>query len=132
LQYLVDKLGLRDSFHFAGRQADVTPFINSACIGVLTSISEGFSNALLEYMGAGLPVVATDVGGNSEVVRDGETGFLFPVGNHQVLAEKLIRLLMSPDLAVAIGSNGRELAAREFSLDVMIHKHEDYYRGLIA
>src|SRR5262249_10253107 len=118
-------------FQFVSRQPDVSPFISSASVGVLTSVSEGFSNAILEYMCAGLPVVATNVGGNPEIVEDGESGFLVPVSDPASLAEKLICLLQNHDLAARMGSRARERVEREFSLESMICKHQDYYQKLL-
>jgi glycosyltransferase involved in cell wall biosynthesis len=131
LESMVAQSGLRETFHFVGRQPDVSPFIRSASVGVLTSVSEGFSNAILEYMCAGLPVVATRVGGNPEIVEDGESGFLVPVCDPASLAEKLICLLQNHDLAARMGLRARERVEREFSLDAMICRHQDYYQKLL-
>jgi glycosyltransferase involved in cell wall biosynthesis len=132
LMELAKELGLETRITFAGKQSDVASMLNTATIGVLTSVSEGFSNAILEYLRAGLPVVATDVGGNREAITDGNNGYLIPVGNHRILAEKLNHLLSHPEQRMAMGRRGRERVEREFSLESMIRKHQDYYRHLVG
>jgi len=81
---------------------------------VLSSLSEGISLTLLEAMAAELPVVATDVGGNREVVVNGKTGFLVPAQSPQELADAIIKLLRNPDLARAMGRAGRQRVEAEF------------------
>ena len=80
LESLRAELGLGEAVAFRGYQEDVRPFLSAADFFVLSSISEGISIALLEAMAAGLPAVATDVGGNREVILQGETGLLTPAG----------------------------------------------------
>ena len=82
-------------------------------------------------MASDLPVVATDVGGNREIVIDGETGFLVPVSDAKALATKLIYLLQNPDDAIRMGHRARERISREFSINAMIQKHQDYYRDIL-
>ncbi len=89
---LTSDLSLTDHIKFVGSTQDVHALLATAGIGVLTSTSEGFSNAILEYMCAGLPVIATNVGGNRESVTDA-TGYLIPPSDPSALAAKLIDLL---------------------------------------
>jgi L-malate glycosyltransferase len=131
LEELAASLSLTGSVEFAGSISDVQSILSTATIGVLTSSSEGFSNAILEYMCAGLPVVATDVGGNCESVSDGQTGYLVPPDNPDALAETLIRLLTHPDEAARFGEAGRKRAETEFSLVAMIRNHQNYYTELL-
>ncbi len=128
---LVAELSLTGQIDFVGSTSDVRAILLGATVGVLTSTSEGFSNAILEYMCAGLPVVATDVGGNREAVLDGKTGFLVAPADHDALAGKLIYLLTRPDESLRLGRAGRERAEAEFSLAAMIRNYREYYIRLV-
>ena len=128
---LATELSLTKQIDFTGSTSDVRATLRGATVGVLTSTSEGFSNAILEYMCAGLPVVATDVGGNREAVLDGKTGFLVAPCDHDALARKLIYLLANPDESLCLGRAGKERAEVEFSLATMIHNHQEYYIRLV-
>jgi glycosyltransferase involved in cell wall biosynthesis len=90
------------------------------------------SLTVLEAMFMGKPVVASDIPSLSAVVRDGQTGFLFPPGEVEVLAERLVRLLSDADLARRLGQAGRELAESEFDLDRMVAKTMALYERLLA
>lgn len=94
-------------------------------IGVVPSLSEGMSNALLEAMAAGKPVIATTVGGNVEVVRNGETGYLVPPGDSVAMAEGLNRLLLDPALRREMGLRAKYWAEMNFSDEKMIKRYED-------
>jgi L-malate glycosyltransferase len=128
---LTADLSLTGRIDFIGSTSDVRSTLRGATVGVLTSTSEGFSNAILEYMCAGLPVVATDVGGNREAVLDGKTGFLVASADQNALAAKLIYLLTHPDESFRLGRAGRERAETEFSLVAMIRNHQEYYVKLL-
>jgi L-malate glycosyltransferase len=128
---LVAELSLTEQVNFTGSTNDVRSAISGATVGVLTSTSEGFSNAILEYMCAGLPVVATEVGGNREAVLDGKTGFLVAPGDYNALAGKLIHLLTHPDESLRLGRTGRERVETEFSLAAMIRNYQEYYIKLL-
>lgn len=132
LQAQITEADLQGNFEMPGSVRDVHAAIANATIGVLSSTSEGFSNSLLEYMRAELPVVATSVGGNAEVVRDGVTGFLVNANDHAAMAVRIGQLLREPEAAQAMGSAGRKLVEDKFSLDVMIRKHEEYYQKLVT
>lgn len=101
-------------------------------VGVLSSPSEGFSNALLEYMAAGLPVVATACPGNADLVRDGETGYLVPFGSAAALADRCAALLRDPARAAAMGRAGRAHVATHFSRARQVAAYEDLYAALLA
>lgn len=128
---LAAELSLTGQINFMGSTNDVRGALRGATVGVLTSTSEGFSNAILEYMCAGLPVVATDVGGNREAVNDSRTGFLVAPGDHDALASMLIYLLTHPEESVRLGRAGRERAEAEFSLAAMIRNYQEYYIRLV-
>ena len=100
-------------------------------IYVCTSHAEGFSNVLLEAMACGKPVIATDVGGNSEAIRHGESGFLVPATESGKMAEVAGQLLLDESLRSTIGMNGRMRVERLFSLQTMVRAHEDLYEDLL-
>lgn len=83
---------------------EVVPYLWAFDVGVLCSLSESFSNSILEYMAVGLPVVATSVGGNQEQVSDGVTGFLVPPGDDEALAKALVKLVEGERLQQCMGS----------------------------
>jgi glycosyltransferase involved in cell wall biosynthesis len=132
LEILTGELRLEHAVTFAGSQSDIAPWLRNAKIGVLTSQSEGCSNAILEYMNASLPVAATPVGGNPELIVDGKTGYLVAVSDPQVLAEKLLDLLGNPEKAERMGEAGRRRVEQMFSLERMISQHQEYYQRLLT
>jgi len=99
---------------------------------VLPSLAEGISNTLLEAMSSGLPVVATDVGGNPELVDDGRTGRLVPPADPQALAAAIREYVMDPEMAKRQGAAARRLAEQHFGLDVMVKSYMDLYDRLLA
>ncbi|MEA3308129.1 MAG: glycosyltransferase, partial [Chloroflexota bacterium] len=132
LKTLRKQLGLADRVHLAGQQSNVPEWLAALDLFALTSDWEGMSNALLEAMAAGLPVVATAVGGTPEVVVDGETGFLVPPRDPNALAQAIIRLLRDPDLRHQMGEAGRARVAAHFSVEQMVRKTEALYEKLLA
>lgn len=132
LEQLTDALGLRDQVIFHGFTDNVRPFLADADLFVLSSVSEGIALTLLEAMAASLPVVATDVGGNREVVVPGETGLLVPPGDPAALAEAMAALLADPARAAAMGQAGRTRAEQDFSLDRTAGAYEALYRRLLV
>jgi L-malate glycosyltransferase len=131
LQNQARNLNVYDKIVFTGTRTDIAKLLNIADIGVLTSDSEGFSNALLEYMAAGIAVVATDVGGNRELIQENNTGFLVPPGNPVKVADTVIKLIQDKDLRVTFGMNGRSIIDNRFSIESMIKNLEQYYSDLI-
>jgi glycosyltransferase involved in cell wall biosynthesis len=98
---------------------------------VLSSRAEGFSNAILEYMAAARPVVATDVGGAREVIREGETGYLVPSGDDVKMAARLIELLRDPAKARRMGDEGRRVVEEDFSCEAQLARTEELYSRLL-
>jgi glycosyltransferase involved in cell wall biosynthesis len=117
---------------FLGSRQDVPDILSCMEISVLPSLGEGFSNAILESMAAGLPMVATDVGGNREAIIDGETGFIVPPGDPDSLADRLIRLLDDPSLGKKMGRAGRQRIENHFTLDRMVRDTERFYDEILA
>jgi glycosyltransferase involved in cell wall biosynthesis len=120
---------------FAGPQMDPRPFLLDADIFVLPSRAEGFSNALLEAMASGLPVVVTDVGGNREAVGEGEGSLIVPPVDSAALAQAILKLARSRDALVTMGQANRQRVEAVFSLDGSVRRLADWYRrssGVIA
>jgi glycosyltransferase involved in cell wall biosynthesis len=113
---------------FLGRLPDVQELLRGADVLVLPSLSEGLSNAVLEAMAMGLPVVATRIAGLDEQVQDGVTGLLVPAGDAAALGAALERLMNDPDRRVALGRAGRGVVERQFSFATMVAAYEDLYR----
>ncbi len=126
------RLGVGDGLVLAGARTEPAPLLAAFDIFALASRAEGCSNALAEAMAAGLPVVATRVGGNVEAVEDGSSGLLVPAGDTQRLAAALDQLLQQPGLAAGMGQAARRQAASGFSMERMVAAHLDLYRGLLA
>ena len=122
-----EKLGIADSTRFWGQRSDIAELLAASDISVLPSHEEGFSNVILESMAAGLPVVATDVGGNPEAVLDGMTGWIVPPRNPGQIAEKIIALLNDPEQAKKFGEKGRKNVKELFSMERMVQKHLELY-----
>ena len=120
-------LGLNERVRFLGEVRDVPSLLARAGLFVLSSLTEGISLTLLEAMASGLPVVATSVGGNAEVVADGETGFLVPPQNPSALAEALLRLRRDPDACVCLGAAGRRRVEVKFHIRPMVAEYERLY-----
>ncbi len=112
---------------FLGSTTRVPDLLRGMDIFVLPSIAEGLCNALLEAMASGLPVVATAVGGNVEIVNHGQSGLLFPAGDVSALARDLIRLSAEPQLRAALGQGAIARVRTDFSLDAMIRAYERMY-----
>jgi sugar transferase (PEP-CTERM/EpsH1 system associated) len=129
LQARANSLGLTDHVVLAGNRRDVPDILAAYDIFVLSSLSEGLSNVIQEAMAAGLPVVATDVGGASELVQHGRTGCLVPSADPQALAAALVELARSPALRRVMGAAARA-RADEFGLDRMIREYEQLYLEL--
>jgi L-malate glycosyltransferase len=125
-------LGVSHRFVFLGLRDDIAKILASCDMAVLPSKAEGFSNALLEYMAAGLPVVATRVGGNSEIIEDNETGLLVPPEDGPSLAAAVIRLLSDSDLAGRLALNARDRVRSDFTIDRLIFDIDRLYGRLLA
>jgi glycosyltransferase involved in cell wall biosynthesis len=125
-------LGIGSRTRFLGERHDITSVLAALDVCVSPSRSESLSNAILEAMAAGRPVVATRVGGNPELVRDRETGLLVAPGNEDALAAALESLLASPDHAREWGENARRISHANFSLDRTRDRFEQLYTELLV
>jgi L-malate glycosyltransferase len=128
----VASLGLERNFLFLGRRADIKEILDCCDIAVLPSRAEGLPNAVLEYMTAGLPVIASRVGGNVELIEEGVTGLLVPAENSPALSAALLRLLHNADLAKQLAKNGREFAVRNFGFERLVTEVDSLYTELLS
>jgi glycosyltransferase involved in cell wall biosynthesis len=128
---LAAELGLRDRVFFTQGQGNIMDYLSRMNIGCLTSFSEGFSNAVMEYMAAGLPVVAMDVGGNRDAIVEGETGFLVQERTPEAFAKPLITLLRDPQLSSRMGAAGFERCKENFEVGKTIKQLEDLYESVM-
>lgn len=128
LQEQINSAGLMDRFHFTGPVKEPRALLPCFDIGVLCSESEGLSNTLLEYLDAGLVTVASNVGGNPEIISNGENGFLYSKGSVDELTSILQKLVKRPKLSSSITRRGKKVLDL-FSMKNMIKKHEHLYRS---
>lgn len=117
--------------HWVGPVNGPGRYLELADVALLVSHQEGFSNAILEAMAHGLPVIASDVGGNGEAVVDGETGILFPPKDHSALARAIRLLVDSCEIRQSMGERGRERQQEFFSLDRCLDEHLDLYTSIV-
>lgn len=132
LRKLAAELGLTNDVFFTGRCEKVAELLSVSEICALSSKAEGFSNSLLEYMAAGKPVVATDVGGARETVIEGKSGYLVASGDDQAMAERLISLLRNPNQAREMGEHGRMMVENNFSCQAQLERTEGLYERLLS
>jgi glycosyltransferase involved in cell wall biosynthesis len=126
-----ESLGLKRAIIFTGFRLDVPNLLRETSISVLPSLSEGLSNVLIESMAAGIPTVATMVGGNFEVIRDGVTGFLVPPKSSSELSRAILLLLNDPEMAENMGKVGILHIRQRFSIDRALHETEQLYTSLL-
>jgi glycosyltransferase involved in cell wall biosynthesis len=131
LRKLARDLGIADRVYFMGERRDVREVLQAMDIFALPSIAEGISNTILEAMASGLPVVATNVGGNAELVVDGETGALFESGDYVHLSVLLGEYATAPKIVDAQGRSARERVEKRFSLSRMTKEYERLYHSVL-
>jgi glycosyltransferase involved in cell wall biosynthesis len=125
------KLGLINYVRFLGHREDIADWLSISDISILSTHVEGFSSTVLESMGSGVPVIATNVGGNPEAIEDGETGFLTPPGDAAAIAEKTLLILNNPHLGREIGEKARRRVADSFTIEVTAKKTIDLYKTIL-
>jgi glycosyltransferase involved in cell wall biosynthesis len=128
---LAGELGLAGRVFLPGAVTDIPAFLAGLDVAVLSSRSEGMSNALLEYMAAGKAIVATAVGANGQLIEDGVHGLLVPPGDWARLAGAVGRLLDDPCLAARLGSAARRRVEERYSRAAMVRRFEDFYEELV-
>lgn len=132
LRTLASTLGVLEHILFLGLRRDIRDILNALDIYVITSLSEGLSNSLIEAMAMSKPVIATSVGGNPEIINDPEVGILIPVNRPDLLAEHILDLLANPDKAMRYGENARKRVMQEFDLNLTVSRHEAFYRAPVV
>ncbi len=131
LQELAEELGLRASVTFCGYRKEVRPLLRRPQVFLLSSVSEGIALTLLEAMAAGLPAVATDVGGNREVVNPAVTGYLVPPRQPGALADAILGLCRDPSRARSLGAAGRARVEQLFDLRTAVERYHQLYWKLL-
>ncbi len=129
LQQCAIEEGVAGSVHLLGDRNDVRTLLQGLDLFALSSVSEGYSMALLEACAVALPIVATDVGGNGEIVRDGRTGRLVPSRDPAALASAMLTLLQLPTLARELGQAARLWVEQHGTLDAMALRYATLYQG---
>ena len=121
--------GLQEMFIFLGHRTDIPALLASCDIGVLASRTEGLPNAVLEYMAAGLPVVATTVGGVPEIIENEANGLLIPPENPAALSGALLRLLKDEEMRKRLGKAGRERVMAQFNFACVMARLKQLYKN---
>ena len=132
VEALVHSLGLADDVKFFGERADVVKILQESDVFLLPSETESFGLGALEAMACGVPVVASNVGGLPEVVWNGETGFLSPVGNVEEMAKQVRRLLTDVDLHARMSRAARSRAEAHFQLEPAVDRYQAVYRRVVG
>jgi glycosyltransferase involved in cell wall biosynthesis len=125
------KASANGACHFEPAVKDVAPWLRSIDIFVLPSLSEAFSNSLMEAMACGCCPVASEVGGNPELVTHGETGMLFPPKDAAALAERLDTLLRDPELRGRLAANAQRRMATEFTREAAAQRMGEVYEEFL-
>jgi glycosyltransferase involved in cell wall biosynthesis len=131
IEQLAVELGIRERIDFLGVREDVPDLLAASQVFVLSTQREGFPLSVLEAMRAGLPVVASSVGGISEAVETGRTGLLFPAGNVETLQEHLALLIKNRTLRLKMGQDGRRRFFEKFTMEQMVEKTTAIYRSIL-
>ena len=130
IKQYTNKLNLESKINFLGNQSNALEIMKDKFdVFVLTSIKEGLPNVIMEAMSVGLPVVATDVGGVSELVKHGETGFLVPSGDRDELVKYCKTLIDDSKLRFAMGQKGRDFIVQNYSAEKMVREFKDIFES---
>jgi glycosyltransferase involved in cell wall biosynthesis len=127
LEEQIREAGLESNFVFLGRRSDVPELLACCDLSVLPSEAEGLPNSVLEAMAAGLPVIATCVGGNPEIIVDGINGLLVPPQDEQALAEAILRILQDAHLGRRLSQAGQERVRAKFGFDRLLAELKQLY-----
>lgn len=132
IMHAIHENKLEEFIYLIGSKDNIDKLMKGFDIFVLPSLAEGISNTILEAMSTGLPVVATNVGGNAELVVDGSTGLLVPSANPSSMANALYKYIVDPDSRLAHGINARTLVMEKFSLTEMVNKYHSLYLTMLS
>jgi glycosyltransferase involved in cell wall biosynthesis len=131
LERFARELDVESHIKFLGHRHDTTKLLPLFDVFCLASDFEGMSNSVMEAMAAGLPVIASDIAPNRELVFDGVTGYLFPVGDRAACARAILFLFEQPERAERMGTAGRQRMATEFSVQQMVNGYAQIYRDVV-
>ena len=132
LKALAGELGIAETVKFLGFRGDIPKLLNLMDVYICSSVSEGLSLSILEAMACGRSIVATDVGGNPELITEGISGFLVPSRDPLALAQKVIQLLHDRELRSRLGGAGRQIVEEKFSLETMMQNYYKLYGKLLG
>ncbi len=132
LESLIGRLEIKDRFHLLGSMRDPEVILANSDIGVLTSTSESLSNSLIEYSAMGLPIIASDVGGNREVLSHGMSGYLYTSNDLGDFLDKVRRLIENEKLRKSMGAEGRKVVRKKFSLLNCIYQYQKVYESIVS
>jgi glycosyltransferase involved in cell wall biosynthesis len=130
-QALLEQAGCAELAWLPGERNDVAEILRGLDCFVLPSLAEGISNTILEAMASGLPVIATDVGGNGELIKAGISGELVPVGDVEAMASRIVGYARDHRKARAAGQAGRAAVESRFSLTAMVQQYQGLYERLL-
>lgn len=123
--------GIRQDVFFLGWQTDIPRYLSLFDVGVNCSSNEGLSNAIIEYMAAGVPAIVSDAGGNTELIQHGVNGYVFDLGDDSRLAEYIIRLLSDKNTRTLFSSRSKEVIIERFRMDKMLHQYDTLFTNLV-
>ena len=132
LKSQAEQLDIADKVIFAGRVTNVDQYIEKMQIGVISSDSEGLSNAILEYMLKGSVCIATNVGGNPELIIDEVSGCIVPPNNAEMIASKILYLIESPSKYTELALKARHMIESQYNWNVCVDEHMNYYSNALA
>ena len=130
LENMIREFGIENYVSLIGKRTDIPSILKHSNVGVLSSHSEGFSNAIIEYMVSGLPVVCTDVGGACEIIANGENGYLVPANDSELMAKSILKLVQNDELSDKFGNESYRISHETFKCETMIHNLSDYFQKL--
>jgi len=124
---ILQAAGVQHLAWLPGERSDVADIMRGLDCFVLPSLGEGISNTILEAMACGLPVIATAVGGNVELVVEGQSGMLAPAANPNALAKAILSLALHPERSRKMGLHGRQLVEKNYSMEAMVGSYQRLY-----
>jgi len=130
IEALSKALGISGKVHFTSSQNDVRPFLSIMDVGVNCSEGEGLSNAIMEYMSAGVPCVVSEAGGNPDLITNDYNGYMFNVDDYCALASLVLKLLDEKETRATFINNARKTIEEKMSLNVILYKYKVFYENL--
>ena len=131
IEALIEELGIADRVVLTGLRRDVPELLHVMDVFVLLSLWEGLPRVFSQAMAAGLPVVASNVGGAAEVVHDGKNGYVVPPGDYQAPAQRVLELVADPQLRENMGAEGRKVADPDFDVHHMVRRIHELYQDIM-